>query len=258
MAFREYSWVTVDDDCRKLELRWVLPGNKPISNSFLEVGFREYVPDTSQTSANVPVDTTTYHWKVGDQVITVELPPFAIYDAMALQQNVEHFILRCQPQVETWITENFRNELARLTYKEAFRYRQEHSSSLIQYALQMQCGAIMSQGFGSVTGNQTFGIPEIDYAKYGQSGYSAYDREKDRPLPQAMGHQMDVAILLTINKWQELLIRGLKDAIFRSKNKPWYELFLTMFILLSNMEYIHGGAVSYKRVKMKTVSGPLQ
>jgi len=233
-----------------MEIRWNLPGSTPIEGSILPVLFRTYRPEPTDD-----FDTTTYHWQVNGQARKIVLPPFAVYDTGALLEDVEKFLCDNQPEIETWVTNKSNDDrLAALTYKEALRYRSQPGSDIIKMAIQMQCGAVMSQGYGSVTDPHVLRLPNIDYRHFGRCGYEAYDRDVDCPVPQAMGHQFDVAILKYINRLQKDLIKELRKKIFQPGIKPWYELFLTFFILLSNLEYIHGGALGYLNSKRKTVS----
>jgi hypothetical protein len=233
-----------------MDIQWNLPGAIPIRGSTISVQYRQYRPERSDD-----LNTTTYYWQVDGEPKQVELPPYAIYDTGALVSDVESFIIENQREMESWILDRCSHDpLTASTYEEAIRYRSTYGSSMIAMALQMQCGAIMSQGYGSARTEGIPGIDDLDYRRYGHCGYSAYDRNLDRPVPQAMGHQLDVAILKHINKVQTALLRELRCKIFQPGIKPWYELFLTVFILLSNLEYIHGGALGYLRSKRKTVS----
>lgn len=249
VCFRTYRWISVDGKCPSMEIRWNLPGSTPIEGSILPVLFRTYRPEPTDD-----FDTTTYHWQVNGQARKIVLPPFAVYDTGALLEDVEKFLRDNQPEIETWVTNKSNDDrLAALTYKEALRYRSQPGSDIIKMAIQMQCGAVMSQGYGSVTDPHVLRLPNVDYRHFGRCGYEAYDRDVDCPVPQAMGHQFDVAILKYINRLQKDLIKELRKKIFQPGIKPWYELFLTFFILLSNLEYIHGGALGYLNSKRKTM-----
>ncbi|OCL01900.1 hypothetical protein AOQ84DRAFT_349986 [Glonium stellatum] len=249
VCFRTYRWISVDGKCPNMAVKWNLPGSTPIEGSHLSVLFRTYRPEPADDC-----DTTTYHWQVNGQAHKIALPPFAVYDTVALQDDVEKFLCDNQLEIEDWVLGRCNDDkLATLTYKEALRYRSEPGSDIITMALQMQCGAVMSQGYGSVMDPRVWKLPSVDYRQFGRCGYEAYDRVVDCPVPQAMGHQFDVAILKYINRLQKDLIKELRKKIFQPGIKPWYELFLTFFILLSNLEYIHGGALGYLTSKRNTM-----
>ena len=46
---------------------------------------------------------------------------------------------------------------------------------------------------------------------------------------------------------------GFGQMIFSKAKRPWYEIFLTVFVLLSNLEYVPGGSLSFYHAQFKTV-----
>jgi hypothetical protein len=95
----------------------------------------------------------------------------------------------------------------------------------------------------------------VDYATYGYHGYEAYDRKGiERPPPPAINHQIDVAIAQLNKRTERELLKALNAAIFQPGIKTWYEIYLTFFVLLFNLEYIHGSGERYISSKLQTVS----
>jgi len=250
--FLSYHWKEDGNGPHVMDIMWNLPGYGPmVNNQAIQVGCREYHPE------NTPViDSTCNYWQTNGGTVMVVQPPYAVYDTSALITAVERYLFRSQPSIEQWIFNHIQsNQLAILTYREALRQRDEFDSTLLDLALQMQCGAILSQGYGTVWSSPAPGIKEYDFRLFGHSGYEAYDRNgRDRPLPTAIGHQMDVAILKHINSLQKRILKLLNKRFFSPGIKPWYELFLVLFIILFNLEYIHGSAERYINVKRNTVS----
>lgn len=109
------------------------------------------------------------------------------------------------------------NRLLLITYVEASQYRTAYQSTMIDLALKMNCGAIMSQGWGSTVDEEIFGIEEVDCGGFGKSGYDKYNRPNDRPLPQAMDYQVDVAILLQLKSYEKNLLKILTAKLFGKK-----------------------------------------
>ncbi|KAF2760655.1 hypothetical protein EJ05DRAFT_525789 [Pseudovirgaria hyperparasitica] len=243
--FIRYNFIRVDEPLPTVEVHWFLPGNVQVHGHHVTVQYGQYNVDKT-----LAMDTTTYHIS-GRQPITTQ--PFAIYNTSKLVDDMSRLIQAAQPSVEKWIVSQYRDDpLNHLTFLEACRYRDKSGSRIVALALRIQCGAIMSQGYGSVFGGDPTQFRRVDYISSSPSDYESYNRGMDTPLPQAMGHQFDVAILKYINELQVELVKGLKSKIFGSGAKPWYEIFLTCFVLLSNLEYIHDGASTYARSKMKT------
>lgn len=150
------------------------------------------------------------------------------------------------------------DQLVLISYQEVLRYRTASQSKMIDLALKMNCGAIMPQGWGSIIDDEPPGIQQANFESFGKSQYEKYSRPRDQPLPQAMDHQVDVAILLRLKVHQAQLLTMLKAKLFGKKSDlPWYEIFPALFVLLSNLEYIHGGALTYLTSKTKTVRVPV-
>ncbi|KAL6401880.1 hypothetical protein AUP68_14336 [Ilyonectria robusta] len=188
--------------------------------------------------------------------MTVPLPPFAGDDVQALKAEVETFLDKSVAKVLDYILEDTTDQIISASLKEAIRYSQKHGSRAIDLALRIRCASFCSQGWGSITGQESLGIAAVDFNRLGKSGYAAYDRGIDRPVPQSIDHQIDVVLLLTIKKHQKELLGHLSKLIFgKVKKKPWYEIFLTIFVLLSNLEYVHGGSLSYYLAQAKTRNG---
>lgn len=187
--------------------------------------------------------------------MTVPLPPFAGDDVQALKAEVETFLDKSVAKVLDYILEDTIDQIISVSLKEAIRYSQKHGSRAIDLALRIRCASFCSQGWGSIIGPESLGIAAVDFNRLGKCGYAGYDRGIDRPVPQSMDHQFDVALLLTIKEYQKELLGLLWKLIFgKIKKKPWYEIFLTIFVLLSNLEYVHGGSLSYYLAQAKTVS----
>lgn len=243
--FLVYDWLP---DCQlyDMEIMWNLPGYGPISNvQPMRITFRQYHPQRPY------LDTATNVWSNTDgQIKVIEQPPYAVYDTASLIPLFERYFSQLQPALENWIFDRVRHdEVALLTYNEVMRVRAKQSSEtkgLLDLVMRIQCLSVVSQGYGTVWTNNIPGIQEVDFGKMGRSSYEAYDRSsRDRPLPGAINHQMDVAALKYLKKLERLCVKELSAQMFKSKIKPWYELFLALYVLFWNMEYIHRGANRY-------------
>lgn len=238
-----------------MEIIWNLPGYGPIPNAQpLRIAFRPYSPKRG------PLDVATSVWSNREgQVPTVEQPAYAVYDTANLVVAVERYFSSLQPAIEEWIFARIsRDEIAYSTYQEVIRMRQVTGSKALDLAMRLQCLSVVSQGYGSVFSPNIPGIREYDYSRLGHSDYEAYDRGScDRPLPGAITHQMDVAAVKYLRKLEKLFVKELAALIFKPKIKPWYELFLTFYVIFWNLEYIHHGAQDYIKSKNGTVSRPL-
>lgn len=67
-----------------------------------------------------------------------------------------------------------------------------------------------------------------------------------------MEHQFDVALIQAIESHRRPLLKQLNKLVFQTKPR-WYEIFLAIFLLLSNLEYVHKGALDYYHCQKQTV-----
>lgn len=242
----EYLWLDKKKPSTHLEVGWSLPGGKPVDLPLLTFDCREFIPQNSAAHF--------IEWQVQGRIITVKLPPFAGIDTNEIQRRVFDFLEKSTPKVLEYILNGLEDELAALTMKEAMRYNALHNSSIINLALQIRCASFCSQGWGSVTGSETLGIVEQNFDEFGKSGYSQYDRDgQDRPLPFSIDHQIDVSLLLAAQEYQKRFVKELNQKIFQKGEKPWYEIFLATYVMLANLEYVHGGSYAYMQTILKTV-----
>ncbi|KAF2017331.1 hypothetical protein BU24DRAFT_346107 [Aaosphaeria arxii CBS 175.79] len=250
--FLKYVWQE-DDGIFSMEIIWCLPGTSdPIPmKEPLRIRCREFfLPEADSNSIK-------FEWVNTDgQLINIKQPPYAIFDTAALQADVDAYFCSNLHSMEQWIFQRIcRDELALLTYREAWRLRDNGllGNNILDLTLRLQCLSIMSQGYGTVCSSNIPGISEIDFKALGHSEYEAYDRDsRHRPLPAAINHQMDVAFVKILRRLEKECHKVLTQRVFKPKIKPWYELFLTFFVLYWNLEYIHQGADKYIRSKSGT------
>ena len=249
--FLGYDWKP-GSQLWEMDILWNLPGYGRIPNAHpMRVAFRPYTPRRGS------LDTATSVWTTKEgEVCAIEQPAYAIYDNANLVTAFERYFSSLQPAIEAWIFDRIQNdEIATHTYREVFRMRSVHGSQALDLAMRLQCLSVVSQGYGTVWTDNIPGIQEYDYRYLGRSDYEAYDRNsRDRPLPGAITHQMDVAAVKYLRKLEKLFVKELASLIFKPKIKPWYELFLTFYVIFWNLEYINKGAKGYMKAKNGTVS----
>lgn len=237
-----------------MEFIWNLPGTGPIHTRPMRITIGQYRPKRAL------LDAVTHEWSTTEgRVRQIQQPPYAVYDTETLVSEFEQYFLVLQPAVEQWIFESVQHdEIAFLTYQEVMRLRSlqpRDSHNLLDLCMKVQCLSIISQGYGTVWSNDIPGILEYDYSKMGRSSYAAYDRNsRDRPLPAAINQQMDVAALKLLKKLEGLCHKEISKRVFMPKIKPWYELYLALYVIFWNMEYIHRSAETYILSKNGTVS----
>jgi hypothetical protein len=247
-----YEWLP-NWDLLSMEIMWNLPGTGPIQVPPMRITIGQYRPKRPL------LDAATNEWNTTQGRVVVEQPPYAVYDTQSLIPLLERYIISLQPAVEQWIfTRVSHDEIALLTYQEVVRLRARlppGPHNLLDLCMRIQCLSVVSQGYGTVWSNDVPGILEYDYSKLGRSQYEAYDRNsRDRPLPGAINQQVDVAALKLLKKLETACHKLVNNKIFKPKIKPWYELFLALYVIFWNLEYIHRSAETYILSKNGTVS----
>lgn len=241
MAFRDYSWKSTTVKPKVLCLSWSLPTIASPKLPKLKIECNEFAKRYG--------DITDAVWQHEGRVRIVKLPCYACRDTSKLLCDVAEFLETGGMALERDLVDQVPNELERITLREAHRYADKYQSKLLKLALRLRTNTILSAGSGTLEGGETLGIQRVDDAAAGYVG--------DRPLPPAIDHQIDVAIWEFIRIDQEDLIRQLKKVLFQqSGHKPWFEIFLTFFIALANVQYVHGQAVGWMKSQLETVSEP--
>lgn len=237
MTFRKYNW-KFKTETKALQLKWTLPNGCSYNLPEIVLECQEYIPGHG--------DVVAAKWQVDGRVRSILLPTYACKDQKRLLEAVGEFLDAGRESVEADMMGQITDELERLTFSEAQRVAKSGESDMILLALRIRANTILSAGWGTPIGNETLEIAEIVNPSAGHIG--------ERPLPPAIDHQIDVAIWEIIKKDQQSLIKMLKDKLYyKSGRQPWLEIFLTFFICLANVQYVHGQALEWKKCQQQTV-----
>ncbi|KAF3044824.1 hypothetical protein E8E12_010949 [Didymella heteroderae] len=186
-------------------------------------------------------------WSVNGKLRNIVLPAYASSDTAELTKNLESFVEKCRPAMQKLMTDQISDELSLATFREAIRYASVKDSKLIKLALKVRTTALLSAGWGSLVGVETLGTQRVDGANAGYCG--------DIPTPVPLSHQFDVVFRNAMHKTEREVVKLLKAKIFHTKPRPWYEIFLTYFIMLTHLQFIHDQAVGFMRIRQQTKSG---
>ena len=72
------------------------------------------------------------------------------------------------------------------------------------------------------------------------------------PIPPVLDHQCDAAIIHWMRILGTQLITLLWQKVSAKKRQDWFEIFLTGFILINNIEYVYGLQKEYVDLYSKT------
>lgn len=250
--FLDYPWKR-GKNIIEMPTVWNLPRFGPFTRTPLRIRVREYEPEDNT------INSTESQWKnTNGELVRVRQHPYAVYDTGQLPNDVSAWLSESLPDFYQWLLARSRHDkITELTYREAMRLESNSGpGQLLNCALQIQYYSVISQGYCSVSSDDIPGIKEYDFSRMGHSTYEAYDRNAyDKPVPTAINHQMDVAAVKLLERYEETCKKLLKHHLFQPGSKvPWYYLFLTFFVLICNLEYIHSSAESYIASKRGTVS----
>lgn len=224
-------------DTKVLYLNWTVPGGCSSKLPTLVIECQEFVPRHD--------DVTAAKFQHNGLASSIDLPTFAIYDTAKLGRTVSKFLDSGRDLIEIDLVDQVANELERRTLEEAYRFAAKYKSPMLEIALRLLANTRLSAGCGTPEGDETLGIGNVSNADSGFVG--------EKPLPPAIDHQIDVAIWEILHEDHQALIKQLKAKIFCKGRKPWLEIFLTVFVALANMQFVHRQAFGWMNSQQHTV-----
>lgn len=154
------------------------------------------------------------------------------------------FLDQCQGALHKAVTDSTTDEMRLLTLAEAQRYADSHSATTMQSALKIRDFAVKRVALNDV---ETLGIPVVNDT---QSRH-----HNTRPIPRFVNIQVEIMINNIIDSYRKLVIRRLKSLIFGSKAiKAWFEIYLSIFLLLDTLEFAYQWQLKYVGWAKGTVS----
>ncbi|KAI0420828.1 hypothetical protein F5X98DRAFT_391563 [Xylaria grammica] len=228
----EYKWIQ-GSKTMMVKLEWPFRrahANKPI----LEVACQMFKPMRGQNTAE--------EFSINDTVRQVNIPPWACRDTEAAQRDISRFLGESQALLEEEIRMTLEDNIMRHTWVEALRYRATHKSTLVTRALQVFAGAMMNSRYPMSLEANVFGIPdELDNTPH---------FFKNLPLPAQLTYQIQTMVAHEMLDTQASLLKELKGRIFHKERQlHWYEVYLTVFILLASIEFVYGAQMRFVRAK---------
>ncbi|KAK3339711.1 hypothetical protein B0T25DRAFT_560445 [Lasiosphaeria hispida] len=204
---------------RHIGTRWPKGEDYPT----LKIQVQEFIPG--------PADITAERWRSGSNEVILELPAYASADNS-----------KTTTALLSWVEDNFEyysrdmvsqpgDFIIGATFDEALRYAAKHPDSIVKTALKIWIGVRMAQEFFSVQEKSDFGIEVV------QDSNSIHDGQC--PVPPVLDHQLDVLMIDEMAKMNVALLRRFRKMIESRNRHNWFELYLTSFILLSNLQYVY-------------------
>jgi hypothetical protein len=73
------------------------------------------------------------------------------------------------------------------------------------------------------------------------------------PVPPVLDHQLDVLMIMAMVKMKTEIFEKLKKMIKTHSRSHWFEAYLTVFILLSNLQYVYRSQERWWKMHYNTV-----
>ena len=243
------------------------------------------LPVRKYISNGTGLNTTDYSSSKDGQVITLRAPAYACDSNAEVVTMVLPYLREIQSKAMEWILNHYQdtkithmtyiqamangitheqymeakdNQITYKAYMEAIRFRDKYGSDLIDLSLDLHCGAVISQGGGSVSKDTLpFLANDPDFVPMTtQKVYDADPSGLENPIPLSVHHQFEVVLLALLKAQQHSLLKKLHDALSQAKPRPWNEMYSTFFIVFTCLEWTCAGALRYKASCKDTVITP--
>ncbi|KAF8419299.1 hypothetical protein EV426DRAFT_615756 [Tirmania nivea] len=200
----------------------------------LRIQCQEFVPRNT--------DLLFETWNEDGQEIRYNLPAFAACDLEDVSLAVKNYV-RESFDLFKYDMINEENPLVSLVFREAIRYTEAHQCTkqnkkgahqevcMLKDALKIWILTRLAyEGFGIIRGHEDFGVDVINNPKSPYHGTV--------PIPPILDHQLDTVGIHEMIRLKDNVLKALKARIQIRRQSHWYEVFLTLFVLLHNLEYI--------------------
>ena len=117
--------------------------------------------------------------------------------------------------------------------------------SIVKIALKIWIGTRMAQEFFCVVEENDFNIHVVQDPNSIHHGQC--------PLPPVLDHQLDVLMIIEMMKMTTVILKKLKKIINTRSRSNWFEAYLTIFILLSNLQYVYHSQERWWKMHYNTV-----
>ncbi|KAL2834220.1 hypothetical protein BDW59DRAFT_156162 [Aspergillus cavernicola] len=241
-TFPRFSWSYDYPQVKEIEVRhpWAgLAGGDKGQLPTLRIRCKQFVPGAAECMSE------SYESAEGGTMI-IEFPPFACPDADTerMHKAMGLYLDASVCLAEKAIDAETSDELILLTLKEARRYASAKGcSTIVANALKILAAGYISEIQPVIVSGDTLGIPLIQNERF--------KYHNQRPIPIALDYQIDNLYIAYMQRNLEPLLRGLDRLIYKARKterkETWYEIFLTVFVLLFSLEEVFDKQISFVR-----------
>ncbi|OAP64476.1 hypothetical protein AYL99_00448 [Fonsecaea erecta] len=196
----------------------------------MEPSRRPTISVICQAFTPLPTDTLGKKYVRGDETVTILLPAYAIPG---------RYLKRTMTQLLATVERNWsmlanelelgQDELIAASMKEALRIHDQ--SPCVHDAITLCIMTrLLSKSF-NLHGKESLGIATVD------DPMSPYFGRK--PIPPFLDAQIDQMWMQLLSKVKKRLLSELKRKIMGRKKEDWYQIFLSLIILIANLEFVY-------------------
>lgn len=102
---------------------------------------------------------------------------------------------------------------------------------MVKTALRIWIGARMAQEFFALEENNSLGVEVVRDSSSIHNG--------NCPLPPVLDHQVDVLMIHAMLHMKDQILQEMQTIIVTRKYERWYEVYLTVFVLLATLQYVY-------------------
>ncbi|KAI1327876.1 hypothetical protein F5Y16DRAFT_370577 [Xylariaceae sp. FL0255] len=233
----ELNWSFDDRTLRIAHITQDFQGCSPTSLPTLALTCRKFLPGPND------VLVEPYSSSKTNEVIKVPSPPFACFDIKAAK--VKSALVAYIKEISPWALKNvmlsLKDEIYQLGLREAQRFASvQKQDSTLNKALEILACVHLNFKQPILVGDETLDVPPVDNPSFDIHGKS--------PVPSVLDFQLDTLYILHMQKTMKDISKSLKRHIFERGPKKfdhWYEIYLTIFVLLVSLERVYITQYSY-------------
>ncbi|KAK4203007.1 hypothetical protein QBC40DRAFT_337852 [Triangularia verruculosa] len=174
------------------------------------------------------------------RAITMKSTPFACYDDGTTVTAVAGYIQSTKEALLHESLDGVSDELLLLSTAEAIRYCLKFKDSSVAIAMNIRAASFFSRTKMIITGTNVLDLPYFYDSRFLVNG--------GYPVPSMIDYQIDYMAITYMWGQMEMLVKQLKKLIFsKNQRKSWYEVYLTVFVLLQSLETVQARQIDIIR-----------
>ncbi|ORY67027.1 uncharacterized protein BCR38DRAFT_336593 [Pseudomassariella vexata] len=184
-----------------------------------------------------PQDVTAWKWKADSIPRLMDMPPYYISNMTEASQNMQQAVRKGKEEYINGLLAAA-NPISKKTFEAAFRYLETSKSALVSNALEFWVATrFIERPWRICEGN----LPGFDPPNEIGCPWSGIV-----PVTPVMDTQIDhIAISYLLIPLGQRILQELDEKIRNLKRGNWFEIYLTIFIMMNNFEFVFADVIDY-------------